>query len=137
MWIWNAVSVGLGVLTLIGVYYTKKQVDLIRQDSETKKKWAAKHAEAFALVAKTNRWILFNSANQLGYNVVFSDPALLQLMETYLVDMNPRLNTLTARVLDGDHYCYPIVQQTIQKTIDAVEQFKKDHPKEATVLGLL
>src|ERR1035437_2471069 len=99
MWIWNAVNVGLGILTLFGVYYTYKQVDLIRQESETKKKWATKHAEAFALVSKTQRWVIFPSSQQLAYNVAFSDPVLRQRMETYLVNMNLEQNTLSARVL--------------------------------------
>ncbi len=134
---WSAASLALGVLTLIRVYYTKKQVDLIWQESDTKKKWTAKHAEAFALVSKTHKWLAFDGSQQLGYSVVFSDAALVQLMETYLVCMNRAQNTLSSRVLDGDHYCFPIVQETIQRTIEAVERFRKERPREAANLGLL
>ncbi len=119
-----------------GVQYTKEQVDLLKADSDAKKRWASKHAQAFGLVMKTNKWIIFNSAQTNGYPLVFSDIQFRPLVEAYIVQMDWSKNLISPRVLDADQFALPVVQEVIQKTIETVERFKSEHPEAAHNLGL-
>ncbi len=136
MWVWNALGLLVGILTLIGVYYTKKQVDLLREDSREKKLWSTKHAEAVSLVIKTHNWITMNGAQTIAYSHVFNDPAIRQWVETYIVHMDWPRSTMTPRVLEADQFALPIVQDTIKNAIETVQRFKRDHPADAAKLNL-
>lgn len=134
----NVLSLVVSVVALAGVYYTWKQVDLLRKDSQEKKVWATKHSEAFTLVLETNKWIIVKpSVNTNGYPRVFADHAFRVLVETYIIQMDWSKNMMTPRVLDADQFALPIVQEVIRKTIETVERFKKEHPEEAHDLGLI
>lgn len=72
----GVLSLVVSTFALAGAYYTWKQVDLLRKDSQEKKVWATKHSEAFSLVLKTNKGIIVKpSVNTNGYPRVFADHA--------------------------------------------------------------
>jgi hypothetical protein len=127
----------VSLIALVGVYYTKKQVDLLKADSEAKKKWASKHAEAFGLAMKTYKWLVFNGAQTNGYPLVFSDVQFRSLVEAYIVQVDWGRNLISPRVLDADQFALPVVQQVIQKTIETVERFKAEQPQAGRDLGLM
>ena len=129
----------LGVLSLVvsiaalgGVWYTRKQLELVVSDSHDKGIWAAKHAEAVRLVRKTNNWIL----NTPCYPLVFTDPEFRSLIETYIVEVDSQKNFVSARILEADQFLLPNVQEVIQKTLAIVEKFRRERPTESAKLGL-
>ena len=98
--------IALGVLSLVvsvlalgvaffGVWYTRKQVFLVFQQSKEKGLWATKHAEACRLVLHTQRWITLQNHGQTdAYPCVFPDASLRTLIETYIVEGEPNRRTL-------------------------------------------
>ncbi len=101
----------VSLITLIGVYYKKKQVDLLKADADAKKEWASKHSQAFSLVMKTNKWLVFNGAQTNGYPLVFSDAQFRSLVEAYIVQVDWSRNVISPRVLDADQFALPVVQE--------------------------
>ncbi len=127
----------VSLIALIGVYYTKKQVDLLKADAEAKRKWASKHAEAFRLVMATYKSLTFDGVHTNGYPLVFNDVQFRSLVEAYIVQVDWGRNLISPRMLDADQFALPVVQEVIQKTIEAVERFKNEQPKAARELGLM
>lgn len=134
---WNIVNLIVGLATLLGVYFTWKGIDDLRKDSDAKRRWSRKHTEAAQLVLKSNKWISSNvSRSQTnGYGLVFPRD-LRPAIETYIVHPETSSTKMTVRVLDPEQFSLPIVQETIQKTIDAVDKFKHDNPEDTKQLEL-
>jgi hypothetical protein len=132
----GVLSLIVGVLTLLGIYYTKKQVDLLTEESQDKKTWAAKHAEARSLVLQTDKWVALKTGQTSGYQRVFADYPFRLLVETYIVEVDQVRNRVIPRSLEVEQFLLPTVQEVIQKTIDTVERFKREHPEDSALLGL-
>jgi hypothetical protein len=136
-------SLAVNLMTLVGVYYaikavryTKEQVDLLKAEGTNRNLWASKHAQAFSLVTRTNKWFMFEGSRQIGFPVVFSDAQFRALVETYIIQMDSGRDVMSPRVLDAAQFGLPVVQDVIQKSIETVERFKTEHPAEAHNLGL-
>ena len=130
-------------LSLIGIYYTfrgvqyaREQLDLSKSDGQERRSWAEKHGQAFGLILQTNKWMLFEGANQQGYHVVFRDAQLRTMIETYLIEWDSGRNNMHPRVIDAAYFSLPLVQDVIQKTIETVDRFKQEHPAQANTLDL-
>jgi hypothetical protein len=114
-----------------------------RRQSEEKStaEWAKKFDEAVGAVRAIGPKMLPPRLPERDYSgqaypTVFSDVALRQRIETYLIDADPGRNRFSARQASSDLLRMPLVQQTIQEVLTRVKRLKETEPDTAKLLGL-
>jgi hypothetical protein len=124
----------VSVLSLIGIYYAKAGVDLLREESRERNEWAGKHVQAYDLIVRMRGNRVVNGVELNPYVTAFG-PQLMQLIRTYLEEQRPG-EVAHLRVLAAEQYDLQPIRDAIQAVLDAVERFKVEFPDHARFMRL-
>lgn len=128
----TAISVIALIGTLIGVWYTRKQVVFIRSEKETRerdeKETAEWSARATGVVLKLLALMPRSTANGPIYRRIVEDGELSALIETYLVHWDIGRNKVEARTLGPDMLRMPVVRNTIERVEKQFDRVKEENP---------
>jgi hypothetical protein len=132
------------VISLCSVYYTRRQAKLVEKqearkllEEQSTEDWEKAFDEAVGALLKIYpAWIPGASGSTNAYGVIFSDVALRQRLETYLIDVRRSSIHPDRRQVSPELLLSPTVQHTIHEVLECVKKFKEARIEDAMRLGL-
>jgi hypothetical protein len=117
----------------------REQLLTVKQLEGTAAEWAGKFDEAAKALIKISPSTIITapSTATAAYGYIFQDDDLRRRIEIYLGRRRWFKSTFLPTTLGKEQLQNPVVQQTIQRVLDTVAEFKREHTDFARALKLL